>query len=216
MRLWHTILRMTQEPDLDGMIRQRIRALRLARGWSLDALAARCFLSPSTLSRLETGHRRIALDQLVPIARALGATLDQLVECGDDGDVVIRPQRDHAHGRTTWMLTRDGAPHGMTVAKVRITAPERPPGPGELGVHPGRDWFTVLSGTARLHLGERVILVEAGHAAEFSTMVPHAVTAHGGPVEILVILDHDGERVHLYPPGGSPDRKPGELPASAP
>src|SRR5688500_19093034 len=71
---------MTQEVDLDALIRQRIRGLRLARGWSLDALAARCFLSPSNLSRIETGHRRIALDQLVPIARALGTTLDELVE----------------------------------------------------------------------------------------------------------------------------------------
>lgn len=59
---------MTQEPDLDALVRQRIRSLREARGWSLDVLAARCFLSPSTLSRIETGHRRIALDQLVPIA----------------------------------------------------------------------------------------------------------------------------------------------------
>ncbi len=191
---------MTQEPDLDALIRQRIRGLRLARGWSLDALAARCYLSPSTLSRIETGHRRIALDQLVPIARALGATLDQLVESGDDDDVVIRPQRDHAHGRTFWMLSREGAPHGVTVAKIRITGPARPARPAELGVHPGRDWFTVLSGTARLQLGERTVLVETGHAAQFSTMVPHAVTAHGGPVEILMILDHDGERVHLHPP----------------
>ncbi len=99
---------------------------------------------------------------------------------------------------TTWLLTREGAPHGVTVAKMRITS--RRPGGGELGVHPGRDWFTVLSGTDRLQLGERVILVEPGQAAEFSTMVPHAIGAHDGPVEILTILDHDGERAHLHPP----------------
>ena len=64
-------------------------------------------------------------------------------------------------------------------------------------MHPGRDWFTVLSGTARLHLGERVVLVEAGQAARVLDDVPHAITAHGGPVEILVILDHDGQRAHL-------------------
>ena len=97
---------------------------------------------------------------------------------------------------TTWLLTREGASHGVTVAKMRITS--RRPGNGELGVHPGRDWFTVLSGTARLQLGERVILVETGQAAEFSTMVPHAIGAHDGPVEILSILDHDGERAHLH------------------
>jgi transcriptional regulator with XRE-family HTH domain len=193
------MLPVTQEPDLDRLIRQRIRGLRAARGWSLDALAARCFLSPSTLSRIETGHRRIALDQLVPIARALGTTLDQLVESGDDGDVVIRPERDDAHGVTTWMLSRERAPHGVTVAKMRITGPARPG--GELGVHPGRDWFTVLSGTARLQLGDRVIRVEPGQAAEFSTMIPHAISAYDEPVEVLIILDHDGERCHLQPHG---------------
>ena len=69
-----------ESTDVDAVIRQRIRGLRLARGWSLESLAARCHLSPSNLSRIETGHRRIALDQLIPIARALDTTLDQLVE----------------------------------------------------------------------------------------------------------------------------------------
>ena len=151
-------------------------------------------MSASTLSRIETGHRRISVDQLVPIARALGTTLDQLVESVDDEDVIIRPRRDRAHGVTTWLLSGDYGPQGMTVAKMRITA-RRPP--REFGVHPGRDWFTVLSGTARLHLGDRVVLVEVGQAAQFSTMSPHAITAHGGPVEILVILDRDGQRAHL-------------------
>lgn len=195
--LWHTLLRMTQEVALDSVIRQRIRGLRLARGWSLDALATRCHLSPSTLSRLETGHRRIALDQLVPIARALGTTLDQLVESAEDEDVVIRPRPDHTHGRTTWLLSSERMLHGVTVAKMRITA-ERPTGSQQLRVHPGREWFTVLSGTVRLQLGERTILIRPGDAAEFSTMVPHAIGVEDGPVEILTIFDHDGERAHMH------------------
>jgi len=190
---------MTQDGELDGLVRQRIRGLRVARGWSLDDLAARCYLSPSTLSRIETGHRRIALDQLAPIARALGTTLDQLVESADDDDVVIRPQRDEVQGVTTWMLTRESGPHGVSVAKMRITRPAPRDGAGGLGVHPGKDWFTVLSGTVVLRLGERAIVVEAGQAAEFSTMIPHAVGARGGPAEILCILDHDGQRTHLHP-----------------
>lgn len=191
----HTILRMTQ--DLDAVIRRRIRSLRLARGWSLDSLAARCRLSPSTLSRIETGNRRIALDQLVPIARALGTTLDQLVESAEDEDVVIRPQPEHMPGVTTWLLSRERALHGVTVAKMRIT-PDRPTGTGAAAVHPGREWFTVLAGTARLQLGERTVLVRTGEAAAFSTMVPHVIGAHDGPVEILTIFDHDGERAHLH------------------
>jgi mannose-6-phosphate isomerase-like protein (cupin superfamily) len=91
-------------------------------------------------------------------------------------------------------MSGDYGPQGMSVAKMRITG-RRPP--AELGVHPGRDWFTVLSGTARLYLGDRVILVAAGQAAQFSTMTPHAITADGGPVEVLTILDRDGQRAHL-------------------
>jgi transcriptional regulator with XRE-family HTH domain len=188
---------MAQDADIDALIRQRIKGLRLAKGWSLDVLAARCFLSPSTLSRIETGHRRISLDQLVPLARALGSSLDELVEPVGADDVVIRPHRDKSRGRTTWVLSRGRAPHGVTVAKMRLTAPLRPVPADQLRVHPGHDWFTVLAGVARLQLGDRVILVHEGQAAEFSTMVPHAVGPHGGPVEVLTILDHDGERSHL-------------------
>src|SRR4051794_12743247 len=184
---------MKQDGELDTLVRQRIRGLRVARGWSLDELAARSYLSPSTLSRIETGHRRIALAQLTPIARALGTTLDQLVESDNDDDVVIRPHHDEARGITTWLLSREGAPHGVTVAKLRVTRPV----PATLRVHPGRDWFTVLSGTLVLRLGERTIVVEAGEAAEFSTLVPHAFGVREGAAEVLCILDHEGQRSHL-------------------
>lgn len=199
MREWHTVLRMEQECDLDSVIRQRIRGLRLARGWTLDALAARCHLSPSNLSRLETGGRRIALDQLVPIARALGTTLDQLIESADEQDVVIRPLPSCDGPVTVWLLSRERALNGVTVAKMRI-GPDRPTGPADMAVHPGRDWFTVLSGTAVLRLGDRTLLVREGEAAEFSTMTPHVVGAQGGPVEILTILDNAGEQSHLHHP----------------
>ncbi|GLZ00372.1 helix-turn-helix transcriptional regulator [Actinoplanes sp. NBRC 103695] len=182
---------MKQDAELEELVRQRIRGLRIARGWSLDELAARCHLSPSTLSRIETGHRRIALDQLASIARALDTSLDQLVESGSDEDVVIRPHHNDARGTTTWLLSREGAP--MMVAKMRVTRPV----PADLRVHPGRDWFTVLSGALTLRLGERTIVVRAGEAAEFDTMVPHAFGAAEGPAEILCILDHAGERSHL-------------------
>jgi len=191
---------MTQEdvssPDLDTLVRDRIRSLRLARGWTLDSLARRCDMSASTLSRIETGGRRVALDQLVPIARALDITLDQLVEPIGDEDVVIRPEA-HTSGdgdSITWLLSRDRAEAGVVVAKMRLHQPTTWPEPR---VHPGHEWFTVLSGSVRLTLGERIIYVETGEAAEFSTMIPHAFVAHGGTADILTIFDREGERAHL-------------------
>ena len=74
-------------------------------------------------------------------------------------------------------------------------------------MHPGYEWFTVLSGVLTLRLGERTIQVREGQAAEFSTMTPHALDANDGPVELLTIFDHDGERAHL--PGRISRRHPG-------
>ena len=168
----------------------------MALGWSLDELAGRCYLSPSTLSRIETGHRRLSLDQLSSIAGALGTTLDTLLESVADDDVVIKPRHDQSRGMTTWLLSRQPGPHGVTVAKMRFTKPAPRRRGDQLKVHPGKDWFMVLSGTVMLLLGERTILVETGEAAEFSTMIPHAFGAHAGPAEVLGIFDHDGQRTH--------------------
>ena len=93
------------EQELDDVVRQRIRGLRLAKGWTLDSLASRCEMSPSTLSRIETGGRRVALDQIVAIARALGTSVDQLVEPASDEDVVIRPQPHDSEGVTCLLYT---------------------------------------------------------------------------------------------------------------
>ncbi|WP_410586407.1 helix-turn-helix domain-containing protein [Amycolatopsis sp. lyj-23] len=190
---------MKQEDDLDKTVRMRIRSLRKSRGWSLDALAQRALMSPSNLSRIETGARTLSLHQLTSLARALNISLDQLTESDDAADVVIRPQQDEHRGLTTWLLSRADGP-GSTVAKMRITDESLDPGSVRLGVHPGREWFTVLSGTVMLLLGSRAIRVETGHAAEFSTMTPHAVKAHGGPAEILCILDRERRHPHLDPP----------------
>ena len=189
---------MKQEPspDLEELARRRIRSLRLARGWTLDELARRSHIGASTISRIETGHRRLALDNLVHLAKALGTTVDELLAVERDDDVVIRPERLRQNGAVVWPLNRPDDPSGRIVTKMRIPASKRPPVPQ---VHPGRDWFYVLEGTARLVLGEREHLVEAGQAAEFDTMTPHAISGHGRAVEILTIFDRHGEQAHLAP-----------------
>lgn len=177
----------------EDVVRQRVRGLRRARGWTLDDLAGRSFLSASTLSRIETGHQRISLEQLVAIASALGTSLDQLVEPPGDDDVVIRPEPETMHGATVWILSRERDRRGVTIAKMRFVNTDAP----DPRVHPGYEWFTVLDGVVRLQLGTRTILVRPGQAAEFSTMTPHAISAHDGPAEILTIFDHEGESAHL-------------------
>ncbi len=184
---------MSGTADVEALARSRLRGIRTTLGYSLDELAQRSNLSPSTISRVETGKRTLSLDVLVPLANALQVSLDVLFEAATDDDVVIRPVAHSSGARTTWPLSR---PDGRTVAmKMRLEPTDAPP---RQRVHAGHDWFLVLEGRARLWLGERQIDVEAGEAAEFTTMVPHAITALDGPVELIMIFDRDGQRAHVH------------------
>ncbi|GBP98998.1 helix-turn-helix domain-containing protein [Streptomyces spongiicola] len=190
---------MTQEDEqLDSLVRKRIRALRVAQGWSLEELATRANLSQSSLSRIENGQRRLALDQLVTLARALDTTLDQLVE-NATADVIVSPVVDSTHGLMRWPVKSDP---GMSVMRQRMTQPP-PDNPARMRAHPGREWLVVLSGTAVLMLGHRRFRIETNQAAEFPTMTPHAIGAEGGPCEIMGIFDRDARRGHQRDPDGN-------------
>lgn len=179
--------------DIEGLVRSRLRSLRTTLGYTLDELAERTNLSPSTISRIETGKRTIGLDVLVPLAAALQVSLDVLLDVHGDDDVVIRPAPTSSGGRTTWLLSR---PEGRTMAvKMRLEPTRAKP---RQRVHPGHDWFVVIEGRVRLWLGDRQIDVETGEAVEFATMTPHSFAALDGPAELVMIFDRDGQKAHLH------------------
>jgi transcriptional regulator with XRE-family HTH domain len=184
-----------EQPDIDALVRARLRAIRTSAGWSLDEIARRSHLSASTISRIETGRRTISLDVLVPLARALAVDLDDLLDTATTDDVVIRPEPATRDGTTTWALSRPTSP----IAAIKLRLEPRPREP-EQRVHPGHDWLFVLDGRILLVLGDRRIVVEAGEAAEFATMTPHAVAALDVPAEVLMLFDRDGRGAHLAGP----------------
>ncbi len=194
----------------------RLRALRKHRGVTLEQLADSTKISVSTLSRLESGQRRPALELLLPIARAHQVPLDELVGAPAAGDPRIYP-RPVQRGGSTWLpLTRN--PGGPAVFK-QIIPPNPNPDPGagprpgsQQGTHEGSEWLYVIAGRLRLTLGDKAFTLTAGEAAEFDTRIPHAVTNAGSePAELLNIFGPQGERVHLRARGttsGATD-KPG-------
>jgi transcriptional regulator with XRE-family HTH domain len=184
---------MTELNEIEQVVRTRLRSLRTTLGLSLDELAARTNLSPSTISRVETGKRTISLDILLPLAAALQVDLDALLDVRSDDDVVIRPAPNSSGERTTWMLSRPTA--STIVVKMRIEPTRKS---HKQRVHPGHDWFFVITGRVRLSLGEREIIVEAGESAEFATMIPHTFAAIDGPAEVITIFDRDGQRAHVH------------------
>ena len=177
--------------DVEALVRARLRALRTSAGLSLDDVARRAHLSASTISRIETGHRTLGLDVLLPLAKALAVRLDDLLDATNSDDVVIRPQPSQWDSATVWQLTRPASPFAAVKLRLEPTA-EVPP----QKVHPGHDWMFVLEGRTALLLGDRRIDVVAGEAAEFATMTPHAVIAVDGPAEVLMVFDPHGRAAH--------------------
>lgn len=178
-------------------VRRRLRQLRLQRGLTLEAVARGAAMDVSALSRLESGKRRIALDHLPPLARALGVGSDDLLAPPAQMDPRVRSHpRTHA-GLTLWALTEHGPAAGLHAFKVRISPRRRTP-PDPLPVHEGRDWMYVLSGRMRLLLGSQDVVVEPGEAVEFSTWTPHWFGAVEEPVELIALFGHHGERLHLH------------------
>ena len=174
----------------------RLRKLRQERETTLAELSAATSISVSTLSRLESGTRRPTLELLLPLARAHGVTLDELVDAPPTGDprVNLRPIR--RYGRTMLPLTRRSG--GIQAYKFVIPARKRVPQQVDLRTHEGYEWLYVLDGRLRLVLGEHDIVLGAGEAAEFDTRVPHWFdAADTGAVEFLSLFGRQGERAHL-------------------
>jgi transcriptional regulator with XRE-family HTH domain len=187
----------TQTETVDVRARRRLRELRARQGLTLQQVAERANIDLSTLSRLEAGKRRLALDHLPALAAALGVSADELIGCAPAQDPRVR-ERPRSHGgMTVRPLTRGGPAGGPRAYKIHISPKRRTP-PGELPVHEGNDWLYVLTGQLRLLLGDEDFTIEAGEAAEFSTWTPHWFGAIDGPVELILIVGPQGERLHLH------------------
>ncbi|GLY06178.1 XRE family transcriptional regulator [Actinoplanes sp. NBRC 101535] len=189
----------SDEEDVIAAVGPRLRALRQTRGVSLAALAAETGLTASTLSRLETGRLRPTLEQLLPLARAHGVPLDDLVAAPPTGDPRIHLRPVQRSGLTVVPLTR--RPGGVQAYKV-IYPPAGHSPANHRQTHDGYEWFYVLNGAVRFVLGDQEYLLGPGEAAEFDTRTPHWIGSAGPqPAELLTLFGPQGERAHLAPPG---------------
>ncbi len=184
------------DDDLDtalAMVGPHLRALRKTRRTTLADLSSATGISVSTLSRLESGDRRPTLELLLPLAKAHGVSLDELVDAPTTGDPRVHLKPVHAHGLTLIPLTRRAG--GIQAYKLIVTARRGEP---EQQSHEGYEWLYVLDGRLRILLGEHDFVLTAGEAAEFDTRTPHWFgPADGEAVELLSLFGTQGERAHL-------------------
>lgn len=84
---------MIKDPDLVGAAGIRIRQHRLARGWTIDALAADTGLSIGTISGIE-GGKGYSPETLIKLAKAFDVSVGMLFD--------VDPRKNEAAG--IWSL----------------------------------------------------------------------------------------------------------------
>lgn len=183
------------DPELH-QIGPRLKSWRVKRGMTLEELSAITTISPSTISRLEAGKRAPNLELVVPLARALGLQLDDLVP-----PTTPDPRVKRVTKRIDEVVFEQLSPDSSPAQAARVTFPAPGPAhahPTEPRVHDGYEWLYVLTGNLRLVLGEHDIVMGPGEAAEFDTRVPHLLRSAGpGAAEVLAIFSKEGKRIHL-------------------
>ena len=174
----------------------RLKRLRERQGLTLSGLAERTGISTSTLSRLEAGLRLPTLEQLLPLARVHGVTLDELVDAPRTGDprINLKPVACKDGSVILPLTIHNDGLQAFKFVLPRGRDEQRP----QLHSHDGHDWIYVLSGTLRLVLGDQDLLLRAGEAAEFDTRTPHWFGATGASgVEFLSLVGRQGQRAHV-------------------
>ncbi|MGW1427479.1 helix-turn-helix domain-containing protein [Streptomyces sp. NPDC002431] len=188
----------------------RLREVRERRGVTLADVGRATGISPSTLSRIETGRRKPTLEVVLLLAEEYGVALDELAGTAPAPAPVPKPvpraapPHGSGDGKAVVPLTRYVG--GLHAHKHVLPAAAEPPGRPRQVSHEGFEWLCVLYGRLWLALGGQDLVLTAGDVVEFDTRTPHGVANAGpdGPVEYLVMFGPQGERPRprTPPPAG--------------
>lgn len=188
------------EPDIDGRIGARIRALRAANGLTLDGLARQAEVSRAMLSRIERGESSPTAQLLNRVCGGLGVTLSLLFADTAAPASPLARRRDQPTWRdpASGYLRRSISPPG-TGSPVDITEVAFPPG-GTVAFDNQRVAGTdqhiwVLDGILELELGAECVRLETGDC--FMMRFDRPILFRNPterPVRYAVIISHGAGR----------------------
>ncbi|TDE11480.1 helix-turn-helix domain-containing protein [Jiangella asiatica] len=182
------------DDDLTRALRAQLRAIRQARGLSLDALAAASGVSRSMISDVERGAKLPTVLVLARLATALGVTVSRLLGEDRPGDVVVVPAavQPAVTDRAGWQrrILSPSLP-GVEFEFIRTTVPARVV-VGEFAAHaPGsREYVAVESGELTVTLDRAEHQLGAGDAIYYAGDRVHAFANPGGAECVYYTVMH--------------------------
>lgn len=171
-----------------------LRRFRQDRGWTLNELARRCTLAPSTLSKIENGQMSPTYDTILSLAEGLEVDVAELFSVRQTlavgGRRTVTPSGAGVVHKTLQydyeMLCTDLANKQFVPILARINA-NSIEAFEMLIAHPGEEFVYVLSGSIELHTEFYApTALEAGDSCYFDSSMGHAlIRTSDQPAEIL-------------------------------
>ena len=169
----------------------RIRAVRQAKGLTINDLSQAAGLSKSFLSNVENSRTSPSIASLERIAAVLRVPLTFFFLTDDAEPRVLRPEQRNrtifaSDGRTVeFVSARPGGEIEMFILQIPV------PKPGQPEVlchsHKGEECHYVERGRLEAYFGDRRFVVEEGDSFHWDGTVPHKVENIGDEPACLIV-----------------------------
>lgn len=168
---------MAHEDALAGRIGANLKALRLESGMSQKSLAQATQLSPTLISRIESGLVRPSIATLEVVAQCLKVDIGYFFRDEEKGQYWIsqkekRKTVPYVRGYNIETLVDGMENRFMDPAIITLKGKDEEE-KVELAGHEGQEFMYVLEGNVELILGSKRFVLKKGDAAYWNGSVPH-------------------------------------------
>jgi transcriptional regulator with XRE-family HTH domain len=196
---------------------RRARAIRIARGLTLDDVVSRAEFTVSWLSKLENGLLSPSLEGLVKLSDVLECGVEELVEglSVRPRHVVVRKgegrvdnSRDRAGDTRLEQLAATWRGRGMNPV-ILYLAPSphsgvRPPATSLVGER----FLHVIAGDVKLQYGQELIDLGEGDSVYLDATIPHNLTTSGRSKAKVLSVSFEPLRTGVRTASGKTARRP--------
>lgn len=182
---------------------RNLKLLRLKKQLSAKALAEKIHVSPSLISKIETGATNPSMDVLRKIVMQLNVTMAELMESEPTQEVGAQGRRERGHvsvvgvaERKLLRLPQRGITYQMLTPDAQGLAEfiwvEMEPGEGgsEFLAHKrGEESVLVLAGVLKVYIESNVYTLNQGDCITFDATQPHRYRNEGAEKAVYLYVD---------------------------